>query len=347
MKIGIITITDNNNYGNRLQCYALFKTIKSLGYNVVEIRNDNKSIELKVKRILKKIIKISGLKSYKKRKAFKKFNKMINRTKYIIDYNKPKEREKIDIYIVGSDQVWNPKYERLSNLDILNFETNAKKISYAASFGINILPEESTERLKYIEKFNYISTREETGRSILKKHANIKNIYVNIDPTLLLPKCEWKKISQQSKYRFKEKYIFLYFLGGIDTEKYKEIKKFALKEKCEIINILDKKCSYYDSGPSEFISLIENAYTVFTDSFHASVFAFIFNKPFVIFDRKEAQTTSSRLNNLISTFKLENRKYNEKEITKENISHNYQEGYKILRNKQKEALKYLKKSIIE
>ena len=341
MKIGIITITDNNNFGNRLQCYALYKVLKKKNYNVMEIRNDNKSFVLQTKRFIRQAINILDIKSRKKRKKFRIFNKYIKRTQYVIDYNKPTEKEKFDMYIVGSDQVWNPEYNRLSNLDLLNFSTNAIKNSYAASFGLSNLTSNYSEKIKLLNDFKHISVREQSGMKIIDKFLNRKDVKIMLDPTLLLSKKEWHKLSEKADCTIGSNYIFLYFLGKLNTETKNTINQFALKKQLKIVNILDKNSEYYESGPNEFVSLIENASIIFTDSFHASVFSFIFQKPFVIFERNEIKNTYSRLENFLTMFSLKDRKFNGKFISNENLNVDYSKGYSILENKRNESIEYI------
>lgn len=344
MKVGIVTITDNNNFGNRLQCYALFKVLKDMKYNVIEIQNDDKSLLLQIKRIVKKIFTMDFIKNYKKNLRFRYFNKKINRSNYIIDYNNPIEKEHFDAYIVGSDQVWNPKYGRLSNLDVLNFKTFAKKVSYAASFGISKLNNSDQIKLKYINRFDSISVREKNGINILKD-VTANKIIVTVDPTLLLSKNEWNNICEESIHHLNDEYIFVYFLGGIDKSTEDIINSYANNNHLTIINILDKYNKYYNCGPIEFVSFIKESKMVFTDSFHASVFSFIFNKPFIVFNRRETLTTSSRIDNFLDMFSIENRKFNGKEISKENINYNYEKSYKLLEQKRKEGLSFIKNSL--
>ena len=39
MKVGIVTINDFNNYGNRLQNYAVQEVLKKLGNDAITLRN--------------------------------------------------------------------------------------------------------------------------------------------------------------------------------------------------------------------------------------------------------------------------------------------------------------------
>ena len=173
---------------------------------------------------------------------------------------------------------------------------------------------------------------------------------VLIDPTMLIDCKEWEKICIQPKNIKKikcDRYILVYFLGKLSNSRKKEIERVAYENKCKIINILDQKSPFYVSGTSEFLWLEKNAYLICTDSFHSSVFALLFNRPFVIFNREEEgmENMGSRIETLLNKFKIENRRYNGLNITKENIEHNYTEAYKILEEERKKSDAFLRKAL--
>ncbi len=349
MNVGIITIIGNDNYGNRLQNYALEQKLKSMDLKVETLKNEpfTNTKNMFLLRLIKNINNKGTYSNNKnRRKNFEKFNKHINfSSKKINAFSKLK---KYDYVIVGSDQVWNPNFLRLREVDLLSNVESKKRISYAASFGINDIPEQDKKRVaKELRKFKAISVREKRGEVIAKNLTGRKDITTNIDPTLLLKEKEWEKIIKKPEYKLPKKYILNYFLGSIKPEIDREIKRFAKENECEIINILDKKNCFYTSGPSEFLFLEKNAFLICTDSFHSSVFGLIFDRPFVVFDRnqKNIEKMNSRIETLVDMFKLKGRIYNGEEITKDNIKHNYKEAYKILENERQKSEVFLKKAL--
>ena len=167
---------------------------------------------------------------------------------------------------------------------------------------------------------------------------------------MLLTSEEWDKVSKRPEqiYLFNgRKYILNYFLGNLSEQRKTEIERIAKENDCEIINILDEKDPFFVSGPSEFLYLEKNAFLICTDSFHSSVFAILYNRPFVIFDREQegVEKMNSRIDTLISKFNLKNRKYNGSKITKENLEHDYTEAYKILEEERKKSDAFLKKAL--
>ena len=325
-KIGIVTLNGYKNFGNRLQNYALVTFIQKQGViaeNIWDVKF--------TKRIKNKIKSIIPIKRFERFSNFYKFNKKIN-TKYVKKFEEIKE--KYDKFIVGSDQTWNPFFGAKNHL-FLEFAEDKKKNSYSASIGTETIPKELEEKyIKYLKKFNMISVREDAGKELVDALTKRDDVQVLIDPTMLLTKDDWDKVAKKPKIKVPEKYILNYFLGNISNERKEEIKRIANKYNCEVINLLDKNDPYYTSGPSEFLYLEKNAFLICTDSFHSSVFAILYNRPFVIFNRDEENmdNMNSRIDTLISKFKLENRNYNGKKITEENLKHNYAEAYKILEN---------------
>ena len=181
------------------------------------------------------------------------------------------------------------------------------------------------------------------------QHIEEESIEVLVDPTMLLDSKEWEKVSKKPKQIDKlknKKYILNYFLGELTSDNKKIIEKFAKKNDCEIINILDKNDPFYKTGPSEFLYLEENAFLICTDSFHSSVFSILFNRPFLIFERKDKfLSMNSRLDTLLSKFDLENRKFSKKEITNKDLKYDYTKAYKTLEKERKKSKDFLKKAL--
>lgn len=350
-KVGIVTIIDNNNYGNRLQNYAIQALLNNLNVNNLTIVNS--PILNNRERYILRFLKFFGKNHFDtydsnifRKKAFNEFNNLINFTKkkYTIF-----SEFSFDSIIVGSDQVWNPKFGRLSDFDLLNFKIE-NKIAFSASFGINELPS-SIDRKKLLNcfnNFNRISVREDSGKKILEELGYKGEIFVLVDPTMLLTADEWDKVSKKPEMLKNDKYILNYFLGTLSEKRKKEIDRIAKENNCEVIDILDKNSPFYACGPSEFLYLEKHAFLICTDSFHSSVFAVIYNRPFIIFNREQENVVSmnSRLDTLITKLKLENREYNEICITKENMNHDYTEAYKQLKIEKEKSISFLKNTII-
>lgn len=350
-KIGIITLCSNNNFGNKLQNYALKKLLESNKDFIVEtiwVENSFKSNKLKSLLKMYKNKYSDYFVEYDRNKYFIKFTKkylsVSNKLIFNDDLNKIKHI--YDYYVVGSDQVWN--YNFIGNFDIyfmLSVERE-KCISYAASIGVDSIP----DKLKqcYIDGFNHIdklSVRENRGKEIIEELTRRKDIEVLVDPTMLLKDEDWDKISKKPKQLKADKYILNYFLGDLSQERKKEIDKIAKENNCEVINILDKNSPFYQTGPSEFLWLEKHAFLICTDSFHSSVFAILYNRPFVVFNREDKTVSmNSRIETLLCKFKLKNREFTGY-ITEENLNHDYTEAYEILEKERIRSKGFLKKAL--
>ena len=351
-KIGIITIYGNNNYGNKLQNYAVQKSFEKLGNYKIEtiknlstLNNRNRSFVDYLKTI-KLLFNNFVVERFNGRyKYFNAFNKYINYSNSYFSFKDKTDKFKYDYLSIGSDQVWNPNY-RFKEFDLGDFNNNDNIFAFSASLSAENLPKNfDYEKVKSkLLKFKGISVREERGKVLLDEFVDRNDIEVLIDPTMLLTANEWDEVSKKPKQLKSKKYILNYFLGDLSEERRKEIKRVADENNCDIVNLLDKNDPLYKTGPSEFLYLEKNAFLICTDSFHSSVFAILFNRPFIIFERehKNVSNMNSRFDTLLNKFKIHNRKF-EGKITSENLKHDYKEAYKILEKERKKTNAFLMK----
>lgn len=350
-KIGILTINDCSNYGNRLQNYALQEYIRKIYRNVIVKTIENKPRKKfgKIRTFIGNFIKKMRHTSFDCRYIrFMEFDKNINKQFSVIseNYIPKKMTNKYESFITGSDQVWNPKINRLSDIDLLKFARNNQKISFSASFGISKLPDQYHEKVrKELSTFKAISVREDVGKQIVEELTGRTDVEVLVDPTMLLTADEWDKVSKKPKQLHTDKYILNYFLGELSEERKNQINKIAKENNCEVINILDTNSPFYQTGPSEFLYLEKHAFLICTDSFHSCVFAILYNRPFIVFDRQDSnESMSSRLDTLLKKFDLEDRRYTGV-ITNNDLECNYCQVYEILEKEKKKANNFLKNAL--
>ena len=218
--------------------------------------------------------------------------------------------------LLGSDQLWLPS-NIYANYYTLNFvPSNIKKISYSTSFGVSQLDKKTKKRAKsFLGNFNFISVREKSGQKLVSEITG-DSPQIVCDPTMLISAEKWR-VLLKTKNLVKNPYILCYFLGNNPWQREwaKQLKKTTGLQIISLIH-LDSyiKCdnSYYDQalfdiGPSEFVSLIENAEFVCTDSFHGTVFSLLFHKRFFSFRRFRENyysSTNSRLDSLLTLLGL-------------------------------------------
>ena len=365
-KIGIITLYDLLNYGNRLQNYAVEIVLKRLGYIPETIIINKVSLGLIKERIIALLRRKQWNQSWnmmqeneyyyqsltniqkKKYKEFLQFTKSHTNISYKNWYkNLPclwqREYKK---FVAGSDQIWNPKAGQALDWEFLTFAPKDKRISIAASFGVNKIEDRVDEIRNYLIGMNNISVREDAGQQIVKELSE-KKATVIVDPTLLIDAEEWIKLANKPSFlNDEEKYLLTYFIGE-ETEQIKyDIKSFSTEKNLVVhkLNCLDDE-DLFSSGPAEFLYLFSRAELVLTDSFHACVFAFLFNKPFLVYQRAgKKENMMSRMDTLLSKFSLE-RKYANSGLPNDIWEHDYTEGYKQLEIERIKAIDFLKKAL--
>ena len=351
MRIGIITMI-SDNYGNRLQNYALQEVLKYLG-NSVETLNNPWEKEYKpflgficfyLKKIAFTITKRPQ--RFKRKLGFVDFNrKYIHFSKFWLN----KEKDKIkankyyDLFICGSDQIWNSEAKEIDGKYFANFADPLKRTSYAASFGLNKIMEERKDEFKqYLLGMNYISVREQSAVRIVEDLILQIPDY-HIDPTLLLTSNEWNKLANMYTSS-KKKYIFCYFLGKPTENLYSRLQDYAENNGLDIASIWNIENGTHNYvEPSEFLSLIKNAEFVLTDSFHGTAFSIIYHKPFFTFSRNGVRTSmDTRVVSLLDLLKLTDR-FEPQDINLNNIYNiNFSNADCILNKERKKALDYLR-----
>lgn len=349
-RVAIITITELDNFGNRLQNYALQETLRGLGYEVETVHNyitykNMRSFKYKAVKMLSGILKNKrqNISEIIRKIRFEKFDKQyfaFSKDFSTIDFISPDINKHYDYFVAGSDQIWNPNFSFNFDFNFLAFADSNKRIAYSASFGVDdIPPEKQAEFSQYLNGFKALSVRELTGREIIKDLTG-KESSVLLDPTMLLNQSRWKSLEKKpSGFSAKKEYILVYFLGNKDFLKQKtdEALKADKYKHCEIIDISDKNIiSHYSIRPDEFVWLIDNAWLVITDSFHATVFSILMNTDFMNLERSDYNISmNSRISSL---FNLLNIQAEQGEIFAP--SHSLKND--ILEEKRNEALHYLK-----
>lgn len=329
MKIAILTITDGQNYGNRLQNYAMQKLLESFGNEVETIQRRTsrdvvgvQKIIIDTKYLIKRVIHYpTNHYGRIRRNKFKKFNqKYINFSRFVLQNNVAPEEicQSYDCFVVGSDQVWNTRFDIVRE-DLYNhlamFAPEQKKIAFAASFGTNkIEPGYEEIFLRALNDFRSIGVREKSGVQIVSELCQGKEAQVVLDPTMMISVDQWRLIERKPNY-VKGKYIVSYFLGGRGEKITKYIQKIASSYNADVVNleaeflqdIQIENPAMFVSSPDEFVWLMDHAECILTDSFHATVFAILFHRPFCTFERVAAEKGNdmgSRIKTLLEMFHL-------------------------------------------
>lgn len=223
-----------------------------------------------------------------------------------------------DAFIVGSDQVWRPSYNQHLEQAFLNFTENwknVKRIAYAASFGVDnweFTKKQTEECKRLVQKFDFVSVREDTAVNLCKEHLGIEATHV-LDPTLLLSANDYQKLIDGLKIS-DSPYVFSYLLDeseekidileDISKRLNLPVRKIKLEKDISKIPMSKLKSLTYPSI-QEWLASFAQADFVVTDSFHGTVFSIIFNKPFVVLPNKGRGV--ARFESLLKDISLENR----------------------------------------
>ena len=371
MKIGILTLPLHTNYGGILQAYALQTVLERMGYEVTVFDTPKKikvfTWRLPIMVLGRCIAKfLLGRQSYiltevwhnktypivsRYTQAF--IDKYINRLE-LADISALSKNE-YDILIVGSDQIWRPVYYTHIENAFLSFarEWDVKRIAYAASFG--------TDKWEYSEKqtqlcgsllqlFDVVTVREQSGISLCQKHFNVMAQHV-LDPTMLLESADYIKLIEVSNISKSEGDMLCYILDETE-EKSNFISRIAAHKGMKMFRVnsrIEDKFAPLEERiqpPVEFwLRGFYDAKFVITDSFHACVFAILFQKPFLVIGNRERGL--ARFESLLSLFDLEDRLVF---LDKESHSHereiDWKDVLKKLSDERTRSLNLLKKGLV-
>lgn len=312
MKIGIITFHWATNYGAILQAYALQNFLQQRNHEVQIINYRPNNFQ---KRLLNTIVNPriwripSDVKDYYKEQKLEKFrDKYLNET---ICYKSLEDLQlnppDFDVYICGSDQVWNPSFllygeGKQTPAYFINFgSTNTKRIAYAVSFGCEFFPKDASIIARdYISSFDTISVRENSGLQIVESlgYSHAKKLP---DPTILLKDTDY--IFENQPKDHKHKTAFIYVLRN-ENNGIKEIKKYLKKE----YKLIDSSKKINPQSVEDWIQEIRSASVVLTNSYHGMIFSLIFHIPFLVVLAKGVSSgMNDRFVTLLSHLELEDR----------------------------------------
>ena len=322
MKIGIMTFHRAWNYGAVLQAYALQQAIQSRGHDCEIIDYRNECIEntytlwphmqLSPKGCFREIANVPV--KMKRKAVFESFrNTFLKVSPMYTKENIEHANEEYDGFLLGSDQIWN---HALTGAD-MNYlgayiSQDYKRNSYAASFGERDIAEEYIEEYRNeLSKFNKIAVREKSAEKRILELTQKTALNV-LDPVFLLDKKAWQEIDTKKKAPYP--YIFVYQLQGDNTQTLRYAQYLAKQTGLKLIefqawpNLKRKKTKpIYAGHPKTFLSLMQNAEFVVTDSFHCTAFSIILEKQFWARINPIKEVFRTRVGNLLQELNLQER----------------------------------------
>lgn len=325
MKVGILTFPNSTSYGASLQMYALYHTVEEMGYEAEAINYFNAHMKGNLhlekmqklspwKRMIR--VRLTQLLHCRQHLGFWMFEKSM--TKYPSRSFSAREQlpeigERYGAVICGSDQVWNPD---ITNADLSYFldfcGQKTARISYAPSFGVESLSESLSYAVtKELNRFSWLSVREESGRKLIRQIAN-RDAQLVVDPTLLMNAQQWTQY-EISHPAVKGDYI-LYYTVRSSASLWQYCTNLAQRHNLKILRIGSNVISrnkkrndmveyVCDVSPGEWLYLVHHARCVVTNSFHGTAFSINYRKDFYV---EFSSLTNSRLTHIINTLGLEN-----------------------------------------
>lgn len=378
-KVAVISSYYQNwNMGGLLQAYALNRVIRELGYDAEHIRlcyaepaAPGSALHKRVRTVLTRHRLSSELierfftflhHETKNRKNFRNFhNHAIYGSIACCDaITVGKLNRQYDIFVTGSDQIWNPEFwsNRLLGVFGLLFVARGKRtLSYAASIGSEQATAGKEDVFRAIlEKLDYVSVREATAQTCLQPLTD-KPVRVVADPTLLLEPSDWVGVAAERQVD--TPYMFAYFLEEI-TKHTVQLHTVAEQLSLPVYCISTEKeqyirpeqdCQICDAGPREFLSYIRNADMIVTNSFHGVVFSVVFQKPFWVVKRyrdNDRACANNRITDFLRMLELKDRLLEDDEIP--NIEQlrrpiDYDRVLKRIENLRADSLAWLKDAL--
>lgn len=325
MKIALITLHWANNYGASLQVFATVKALSKYGeVSVIDYRNSYTSKGMTWIRLgtrLRDILRIGKdlfrlLPRYRVIKKFENFSyEYLNLTPGLDnDEDFKKLAKEYDLFISGSDQIWNPKIVNedgvLDTRYFLDFAIGKRKISYASSIGTyRYNEEEMAQVISLLNHYDYLSVREKDSSQYLSKLLN-RDVSHVLDPTLLHSKDEWLQFFNIQDNEDEKPYILVYalkkdlLLKQIVEETQKQLEMRIITIDQDPFTNFKNDRHIKDAGPDEFVKLFAQASFVITNSFHGTCFSINFNIPFIV---TTPPTSINRIESLLTAVGAQNR----------------------------------------
>lgn len=343
-RIGIITFHASYNCGSMLQAYALQNILKDRYGVECEIINFSNSEQKrmysilywprKIKDVFRNVLNLIFYKKIKNHNAdyiaFLKNNLLLSKEQYNSIGDLEKMQLDYDIYITGSDQVWNIKAQDFDDAYFLPFINRGKKLAYAVSLGAtnpnHCCEDDKDKYAKYMNSFDAISVREKNAQKWIHQLSG-RNIEICVDPTLLMEPSAWNKIIGPQE--IKGRYIFWYTM--IYYRQIRDIVAQIGKKYNMPVYVLDAKewsrRGLYlrgihlarNGGPSSFLSLVKNAEIVITSSFHGSVFCSVFKKNFWYINIHDKDSDDDRASYLLNQLGMKSRYIKIQDIMKTDL----------------------------
>ncbi|WP_297209428.1 polysaccharide pyruvyl transferase family protein [uncultured Flavonifractor sp.] len=367
MRAGLITFHFAHHYGAQLQALATMRAIQGLGHDcqIIDYRLPHTT---RTNQLFKRSPSVRAMASdahtalhygaFKRR--FDRFETFVaeemnlSPRRYTSVEELRREPPAYDVYVAGSDQIWNPYIFQDKQFDpafLLDFPGAGRRIAYAPSLGVPRLPEDKAEELRrFLTPYSALSVREKRGQVLLQEAAG-RQARVVLDPTLLLTGAEWGALAAPS--RRKGPYLLCYFVSD-PGEAAPYALSLAQKTGWPIVQLAGVRQKItpqaevvFDAGPREFLALFRDAAAVVTNSFHGAAFSLQFQKDFFtsMSPKERREPTFSRIYSLLSRLGCADRIIGLDTTAQVEAHMDYAQVYAHLETARADSLAYLKAAL--
>ena len=370
MRIGILTLPLHTNYGGILQAYALQTVLERMGHDVCLIEKKRQPLRLPLwkaplsygKRIVKNLTghpypicferKVNREEPLVRQNTDKFVNKYIKR-RFVDDFSEI-GKDDFDAIVVGSDQVWRPKYfiDGIENA-YLTFakEWNIKRIAYAASFGTDkweYSSEQTTSCRRLLKNFDAVSVRESSAVTLCREHLGV-DVKRVLDPTMLLSINDYMKLFDANGTPKSNGNLLCYIIDET-PEKMSFVNKIAqerglipFRVNSKVENLIAPLQERIQPPVEQWLRGFYDADFVVTDSFHACVFSILFNKPFFVLGNEKRGL--SRFSSLLGMFGMENLLVTNKDLNEKQNDIDWARVMSLLAEEKKKAINFLNENL--
>lgn len=370
MRIGILTLPLHTNYGGILQAYALQTVLERMGHDVCLIEKKRQPLRLPLwkaplsygKRIIKNLTghpypicfeqKINREEPLVRQNTDKFVNKYIKR-RFVDDFSEI-GKDDFDAIVVGSDQVWRPKYfiDGIENA-YLTFakEWNIRRIAYAASFGTDkweYSSEQTTSCRRLLKNFDAVSVRESSAVTLCREHLGV-DVKRVLDPTMLLSTNDYMKLFDANGTPKSNGNLLCYIIDKT-PEKMSFVNKIAqerglipFRVNSKVENLIAPLQERIQPPVEQWLRGFYDADFVVTDSFHACVFSILFNKPFFVLGNEKRGL--SRFSSLLGMFGMENLLVTNKDLNEKQNDIDWARVMSLLAEEKKKAINFLNENL--
>ena len=372
IKVGILTRRAGFNHGSSLQAYAMAKFISDAGFdcNIIDYDEYSGHPRWKIRPFIENIqwilCKHLPLSFFPhkynylsiRNKQYKQFNQFDNQSLPLTNERYSNSDllrgacRDFDVLVCGSDQIWSPLlYDPVYLFSFLK-DKKVRTVAYAPSFGVSDIELIGSEERELIKKIDCLSCREERGAEMIAKVTGT-SCPVVLDPTLMVDFKDWEKLAKSVPNVEPEPYILCYFLGRDVHQNY--ISSLAKRFGCKILNIqmfnrmnsLHSDKEITDLGPIEFLNLIMKAEWICTDSFHATIFAYLFKRKLSVFERfnnSDKENQNTRIHTLLKILDIESVLFHDNNVNSD-FPIDYSKTNNTLKEWKDKSMQYLRESL--